>query len=62
MKIISSLLYMKHELATIYKTQNSGHRITNKIKSIQNILSSLSDQFLIAQNTNKITLYSHEEN
>ena len=52
---------MEHELATIYKHQNSGHRKTNKIKSIQNILSSLSDQFLITQNTNEITQYLYEE-
>ena len=62
LKTISSLLYIEHELATIYKHQNCGHRITIKIKSIENILSSLSDQFIITQNTNKITQYLYEEN
>ena len=52
---------MEHELLTIHKHQNSGHRIINKIKSIQNILSSLSDQFIITQNTNEITQYLYEE-
>ena len=52
---------MEHDLAIIYLHQNAGHRITNKIKSIQNILSSLSDQFLITQNTNEITQYLYEE-
>ena len=31
-KIISSLLYMKHDSAIIYLHQNMGHRITNKNK------------------------------
>ena len=53
---------MEHDLAIIYSHQNEGHRITNKIKSIQNILSSLSDQFLITQNTNQVTQYLYDEN
>ena len=61
LKIISSLLYMEHELETICKNQNIGHRITNKIKSVKNILYFLSDQFLITQNTNEITLYLYEK-
>ena len=52
---------MEHDLAIIYSHQNSGHRITNKIKLIQIILSSLSDQFLITENTNEITQYLYEE-
>ena len=52
---------MEHELALICKHQNIGHRITNKIKSLQYILSSLSDQFIITQNTNEVIQYLSEE-